>query len=71
VRKILYVILWRIGDHFLLCGDALNKDSYVTLLGAQKAQMVFTNPPHNVAIAGNVSGLGKVKQREFAMASGK
>ena len=39
---------WRIGDHFLLCGDALNKSSYVTLLGAQKAQMVFTDPPYNV-----------------------
>jgi len=62
---------WRIGDHFLLCGDALKKDSYVTLLGAQKAQMIFTDPPFNVAIAGNVSGLGKVKHREFAMASGE
>jgi DNA modification methylase len=62
---------WRIGDHFLLCGDALNKDSYVALLGTQKAQMVFTDPPYNVAIAGNVSGLGKVKHREFAMASGE
>jgi len=62
---------WRIGNHFLLCGDALNKKSYVTLLGTQKAQMVFTDPPYNVAIAGNVSGLGKVKHREFAMASGE
>jgi DNA modification methylase len=60
---------WRIGDHFLLCGDALKNDSYVTLLGAQKAQMVFVDPPYNVAIAGHVSGLGKVKHREFAMAS--
>lgn len=62
---------WRIGDHLLLCGDALNKDSYVALLGTRKAQMVFTDPPYNVAIAGNVSGLGKVKHREFAMASGE
>jgi DNA modification methylase len=62
---------WRIGDHCLLCGDALSKHSYVDLLGAQKAQMVFTDPPYNVAITGNVSGLGKVKQREFAMASGE
>jgi DNA modification methylase len=62
---------WRIGDHFLLCGDALNKNSYVNLLGVQKAQMVFTDPPYNVAISGNVSGLGKVKHREFAMASGE
>src|SRR5450759_4681095 len=52
---------WRIGDHFLLCGDALKTESYVNLLGAQKAQMVFTDPPYNVAISGNVSGLGKVK----------
>jgi DNA modification methylase len=62
---------WRIGDHFLLCGDALSKNSYVELLGAQKAQMVFTDPPYNVAITGNVSGLGKVKHGEFAMASGE
>src|SRR5437016_13032868 len=62
---------WRIGDHLLLGGDALNKDSYVALLGSQKAQMVFTDPPYNVTIARNVSGLGKVKHREFAMASGE
>ena len=63
--------LWRIGNHVLLCGDALNRDSYVNLLGSQRAQMVFTDPPYNVEIAGNVSGLGRVKHREFAMASGE
>ena len=63
--------LWCVGNHLLLCGDALNGDNYAKLLGAKKAQMVFTDPPYNVAIAGNVSGLGKVKHREFAMASGE
>ncbi len=62
---------WRVGDHFLLCADALDRLSYGTLLGSQKAQMVFADPPFNVAIAGNVSGLGKVKHREFQMASGE
>jgi hypothetical protein len=62
---------WRIGNHFLLCGDALKADSYDKLLGTQKAQVVFTDPPYNVAIAENVSGLGKNKHREFAMASGE
>ena len=33
--------------------------------------MVFTDPPYNVPIEGNVSGLGKVRHREFAMASGE
>lgn len=63
--------LWRIGDHALFCGDALDKASYRALLGAKKAQMVFTDPPYNVPIVGNVSGLGRVKHREFAMASGE
>jgi hypothetical protein len=63
--------LWRIGDHRLLCGDALKTDSYMGLLGGQSAQMVFTDPPYNVVIDGHVSGLGKVKHREFAMASGE
>lgn len=63
--------LWRIGEHLLLCGDALSRASYTALLGNQKAQMVFIDPPYNVAIAGNVSGLGKVKHPEFAMASGE
>ena len=33
--------------------------------------MVFTDPPYNVPIDGHVCGLGKVKHREFAMASGE
>jgi DNA modification methylase len=62
---------WQIGDHFLLCGDALKPESYEHLLGGKRAQMVFIDPPYNVKIAGNVSGLGKARHREFAMASGE
>jgi len=46
--------LWRIGDHLLLCGDALDKNNYAKLLGARRAQMVFTDPPYNLVIANNV-----------------
>ncbi len=49
----------------------MSKASYTALLGTQKAPMVFIDPPFNVAIAGNVAGLGKVKHGEFAMASGE
>ena len=62
---------WQIGDHFLLCGDALKARSYERLLGSKRAQLIFCDPPYNVPIAGNVSGLGKAKHREFAMASGE
>lgn len=63
--------LWLLGNHRLLCGDALEQASYDALLGGQKAQFVFTDPPYNVAIDGNVCGLGRIRHREFAMASGE
>ena len=33
--------------------------------------MVFTDPPYNVKIDGHVGGSGRIKHREFAMASGE
>ena len=63
--------LWALGPHLLFCGDALDCDSYRILLGAERADMIFTDPPYNVAIANNVSGLGKAVHGEFAMASGE
>jgi DNA modification methylase len=63
--------LWRIGLHRLLCADALDRASYDRLLGGQKAQLVFVDPPYNVRIEGHVSGLGRVRHGEFAMASGE
>ncbi len=33
--------------------------------------MIFTDPPWNIPIAGNVSGLGAVKHGDFAMGCGE
>ena len=33
--------------------------------------MIFTDPPWNIAIEDNVSGLGAVKHKDFAMACGE
>lgn len=63
--------LWLLNDHRILCGDALARSSYRQLLEQRKARMVFTDPPYNVPIDGHVSGLGKIRHREFAMASGE
>lgn len=63
--------LWVIGDHRLKCGDSLDPSSWDSLMSGERAQMVFTDPPYNVPIVGHVSGLGKHKHREFAMASGE
>jgi hypothetical protein len=63
--------VWCIGKHRLICGDSLDPNTYARLLSGAKAQMIFTDPPYNVPVNGHVSGLGKVKHREFAMASGE
>lgn len=63
--------LWQVGPHRLLCADATQAASYARLLGDERAQLVFTDPPFNVKIGGHVSGLGKVQHREFPMASGE
>ena len=63
--------IWRLGPHRLACGDSLDPRVVAALMDGEKAEMVFTDPPYNVAIEGNVSGLGKIRHREFAMASGE
>jgi hypothetical protein len=63
--------LWVLGDHRVHCGSALDVPAYTALMQGQKAAMVFTDPPYNVPIAGNVSGLGSITHREFLMASGE
>jgi DNA modification methylase len=63
--------VWKLGRHQLICGDARCPEDYAALLGAERADLVFTDPPYNVPIDGHVSGLGKVQHREFAFASGE
>ena len=63
--------LWHLGPHRLICGDARDANALGSLLGNQPVDLIFTDPPYNVAIEGHVSGLGRVKHREFAMASGE
>jgi DNA modification methylase len=63
--------LWALGDHRLLCGNALDSHAYGALLGGEKAAAVFTDPPYNVRVKGHVSGKGGRKHREFPMAAGE
>ena len=63
--------IWHLGRHRLLCGDTRDVAAMDQLMGGERADLVFTDPPYNVAIDGNVCGLGSVKHREFAFASGE
>ena len=63
--------LWQLGAHRILCGDARSRADYARLMGNEKADAGFTDPPYNVPINGHVSGKGAVQHREFAEASGE
>lgn len=63
--------MWMLGNHRLLCADALIPKSYTALLDGEKAQLVFTDPPYNVPIKGHVSGKGKNQHADFSMAVGE
>lgn len=63
--------LWLIGPHRLYCGDARKVESWERLLGDERADMVFADPPYNVPINGFVRGNGKVRHREFAVGAGE
>src|SRR5882757_2465296 len=63
--------VWLLGKHVLVCGDSTEAETYRLLMADERAEFVFTDPPYNVRIDGHVSGLGRIKHREFAMASGE
>jgi DNA modification methylase len=63
--------LWLLGAHRVLCGSVLALAALETLMGEERAAMVFTDPPFNVPIRGHVGGRGAIRHREFAMAAGE
>jgi hypothetical protein len=63
--------LWCLGNHRIFCGNSLAQSSYESLMGSNRAAMVFTDAPYNVRVDGNVCGKGSIHHREFEMASGE
>ena len=63
--------VWELGRHRLACGDAQRSETYKRLLQDELAEMMVTDPPYNVRVDGHAMGRGRVRHREFAMASGE
>lgn len=61
---------WELGNHRLLCDDALDKDSYQRLLGRKKASMVITDPPYNLS-AKDIGEIAEKTHGDFHEAAGE
>lgn len=59
--------VYRLGKHRLMCGDSTNKKDVQKLMDGAKADLVFTDPPYGVAVAGR----GGVDARSSADARSK
>lgn len=53
--------LWQLGDHKLMVGDSTDPETYKRLMGGEKAEMVFTDPPYNVDYEGKAREHKKIK----------
>ena len=42
--------IYELGNSLLMCGDSTNVEDVARLMGGAKCQMVFSDPPYNVAI---------------------
>jgi len=63
--------VWQLDAHRVHCASAIDEGAYDVLMQKEKASMVFSDPPYNVPILGNVSGLGAIKHRDFSMGCGE
>lgn len=44
--------IWKLGTHRLMCGDSTNVEDVYKLMGEERADMLLTDPPYNVAYEG-------------------
>lgn len=58
--------VWLLGRHRLMCGDSTSIDAVEKLMGGQKADMVFTDPPYNIDYQGVKDKRDKIKNDKMS-----
>lgn len=59
-----YGDLYQLGRHRLMCGDSTKTNDVECLMGGHKADMVFTDPPYNVAIGSKNAVLNEMNNEK-------
>jgi len=63
--------LYRLGNHRLLCGDSTDSTNVATLVGSERMDMVFTDPPYGVSYEKKTQEIAKQsKSRHKSSISG-
>lgn len=62
--------LFQLGEHRLVCGSCLNPEIVRLLIGGEKARIIFTDPPYNLAAA-DFTNNGAQQHEDFAMGGGE
>lgn len=52
---------WKLGRHYLMCGDSTSKEDMEILMGGAVADMMVTDPPYNVAYEGKTKDALKIE----------
>lgn len=47
--------IYKLGEHRLMCGDSTSAEDVAALMDGQKADMLITDPPYNVAYEGKTA----------------
>lgn len=63
--------VWHLGQHRLVCGNALDAAAYTSLLAGERVDLVISDLPFNRSVTRELSHNGKVQHDEFPMASGE
>jgi len=59
--------VWLLGKHRLMCGDSTSINDGEKLMGGLLADLVFTDPPYNVAYSGRgANNLGTIKNDDMS-----
>ena len=54
--------IWQLGEHRLMCGDSTKAEDVARLMDGEKAQLVITDPPYNVAIGSKNKALNEMQE---------
>ena len=50
--------IWQLGSHKIMCGDSTSKEDVDRLMGGERADMVFTDPPYGINVVGGDKAVG-------------